>query len=458
MLEAIERPIAARVGRSARVFASLPTSAGLVLLFAAVIGMICANSPLSGAYERVMGAELRVGTAAHGIALATREWLGEGLLSFFFLLVGLEIRRELASGALEDRRAALLPAIAAAGGVVTPALLYLLINRGPTAAGWPIPTATDVAFCLAIMAVLGDRVPTALRAFVALLAVADDVLSIGTIAVYFPGAFAPVYAIAVAACVGGLVAFNRARVYATWPYVLTGIALWLSLHVLGVHAALTGVVVALCLPSRPAPSPAPLLAQAATALAALDQVDKEARREGREAHLEDEPVWEWAVRNLSATTERLLSPAERVERAIAPWSSFVILPLFALSATGVSLAIDLSSPDSQRIFAGTIVGLTIGKPLGILAATTLAVIAGLVVLPEGVTRRQLVGAACLCGVGDTLALLMADRAFAPQAAGVAKLGVLAGSIVAGVIGTAVLYRRARSTTVAGGANARATPT
>lgn len=446
MLEALERPFAARVGRSARVFASLPTSAGLVLLIAAVLAIIVANSPLAPLYERAMSASVRVGTADHGIALTTRDWLAEGLLSFFFLIVGLEIRRELASGALVDRRAALLPAIAAVGGVVTPALIYLALDHGATRAGWPIPTATDVAFVLAILAVLGERVPTGLRAFVAALAVADDVLTIGIIAICFPGSLEPVYAIAVALAIGVLVVLARARVYATWPYVLAGIALWLSLHLLGVDAALAGIVLAVCLPGRPAPAPAPLLAQAATALAALDHVDQEARREGREAKLEHEPVWEWAMRNLSATTERLLSPAERVERAIAPWSSFVILPLFAFSATGVSLAIDLSTGDARRILAGTVAGLTIGKPLGILTATALGVVAGVVALPDGVTRRQFVGAACLCGVGDMLAFVMADRAFGPSAAAVAKLGVLAGSVMAGIIGTLVLYRRARAST------------
>ena len=446
MLEALERPFAARVGRSARVFASLPTSAGLVLLVAAVVAIACANSPLASIYERAMSAEIRVGTVEHGIALTTREWLAEGLLSFFFLIVGLEIRRELASGVLASRRAALLPAIAAVGGVITPALIYTVINRGPSSAGWPIPTATDVAFSLAILAVLGERVPIGLRAFVAVLAVADDVLSIAVIAIFFPTTFAPVYFVPVAALVVALVAFNRGRVYATWPYVLAGIALWLSLHLLGVHAALAGVIVAICLPSRPAPSPAPLLAQAATALAALDHVDKEARRAGREPKLQNEPVWEWAARNLSATSERLLSPAERVERAVAPWSSFVVLPLFAFSATGIGLAIDLSSPDAQRIFGGTISGLAIGKPVGILTATALAVGAGIAVLPSGITRRQLVGAACLCGVGDTLALLMADRALAPDAAAVAKLGVLVGSIIAGLVGAAVLYRRPPAST------------
>lgn len=440
MLEALERPFAARVGRTARVFASLPTSAGLMLVIAAVVAIVCANSPLGSLYEQAMSATLQVGTSHHAIALTVRAWLAEGLLSFFFLIVGLELRRELATGALADRRAALLPVIAAVGGVVTPALIYLLINRGPTSAGWPIPTATDVAFSLALLAVFGERIPIGLRAFVATLAVADDILSIGVLAIYSPAGFEPIYGVAVVLLLAGLIALNRARVYATWPYVLVGIALWLSLHTLGVHAALTGVLLALCIPGRPSPSPAPLLAQAATALAALDHVDKEARRDGREAKLEAEPVWDWAVRNLSATADRLLSPAERIERAVAPWSAFVILPLFAFSATGISLYTDFSSPDAYRVFAGIVAGLAIGKPVGILAVTAVAVATGLVSPPDGVTRRQLVGAACLCGVGDTLALLMADRAFDPGAAAIAKLGVLAGSTLAAILGTAVLYR------------------
>jgi NhaA family Na+:H+ antiporter len=441
MLESLERPFAARVGRSARVFASLPTSAGLVLLLAALLALACANSPLAPAYERAMNAPVIMGP----VSLTTRDWLAEGLLAFFFLIVGVEIRRELTAGALANRRLALLPAIAALGGVVTPAAIYLLFNRGATAGGWPIPTATDIAFSLALLAVLGERVPAGLRVFVAALAVVDDILSVLTIAIFFPESFTPSYAIAVVACLAVVLALNRARVYATWPYVLAGIALWLALHQLGVHAALTGIVLAMCIPTRPAPMPGPLLAQAATALAALDHVDREARREGLETQLETEPVWEWAVRNLSATTERLLSPAERIERAVAPWSAFVILPLFAFSATGVSLAIDLSSPHAQHILPGVITGLVIGKPLGILAASGLAIALGLAVVPDGVSRVQFVGAACLCGVGDTLALLMADRAFAPDDAAVAKLGVLVGSIVAGAIGSAVLYRRAATT-------------
>src|SRR5262249_10268498 len=158
--------------------------------------------------------------------LSARDWLGEGLLSFFFLIVGLEIRRELTSGALANRRLVLLPAIAAPRGVIAPAPIYLLLTRGPAAAGRPVPTATPHAFCLAIPAVLGDRVPIGLRVFVAALAVVDDILSVLTLAIFFPESFAPLYAIAVVACVACVVALNRARVYSTWPYVLAGVALW----------------------------------------------------------------------------------------------------------------------------------------------------------------------------------------------------------------------------------------
>jgi NhaA family Na+:H+ antiporter len=416
-----------------------------VLLVAAVLALVCANSPLAPLYERIMSAPLGVGPVDDLLALTTREWCSEGLLAVFFLLVGLEIRRELTTGALADWRAALLPALAAVGGVVTPAMIYLAINRGPAARGWAIPTATDVAFTLGLLAVLGDRIPTGLRVFVATLAVVDDLLSVFTLAVFYPHAFAPLNALAVVAASLVLFAFNRARVYAIWPYVVASVALWVSLHALGVHAALAGVILAMCLPTRPAPAPAPLLSQAATALAELDHAEKEARREGRDdRRLENEPIWEWAARNLAAASARLASPAERIERAVAPWSAYAILPAFAFSATGVRITTDFSSPDAARIFAGVVVALVVGKPLGVLAASGLATATKLAVAPEGVTRRLFVGAACLCGVGDTMALLMADRALSPEGAAVAKLAVMAGSAIAGALGMGVLaYRRGR---------------
>jgi Na+:H+ antiporter, NhaA family len=441
MLEALERPVAARVHRSARVFASLPTSAGLVLVFAALLALLCANSPLAGVYERVMGASIGVGPTRHPLALTVREWFSEGLLAIFFLLVGLEIRREMTKGALASWRAALLPIVAACGGVIAPALVYLAFNRGAAASGWSIPTATDVAFTLALLAVLGARVPVGLRVFVAALAVVDDILSVLTLAIFYPRGFAPSYALALAGVLLVLVLLNRARVYATWPYVFVSLALWWSLHALGVHAALAGVLLALCLPTQPPPSAVPLLAQAATALAELEHAERAAAREGRDqTKLEGQPIWDWAARNLAAASARFASPAERIERAVAPWSAYLILPAFAFSAAGVAVTIDFSSHDAARIFAGIVVGLAIGKPLGVLAASGLALAFRLALPPEGVTRRQLVGAACLCGVADTMALLIADRAFAPAEASVAKLGVLAGTVLAAILGTAILLR------------------
>jgi NhaA family Na+:H+ antiporter len=447
MLEGLERPLAARMQRSARVFASLPTSAGLVLLIAALLALLCANTPLRGIYAALMNAPLGVGPLQNLLSMPIREWLSEGLLTFFFLLVGIEIRREMTVGALADRRAAILPAVAALGGVIVPALIYRAFNPGPAAQGWSVPTATDIAFTLGILAVLGTRVPMGLRVLVAALAVADDILSVLTLAIFYARDFQPIFLLAAAGAVVALIVLNRVRVYALWPYAALSVVLWLSLHTAGVDAALSGAILALCLPARPRPAVTPLLAQAASALAELEISERDARRDGQsDWRPEGEPVWDWAARNLSAASDRLLSPADRVERAIAPWSAFFILPLFAFSATGISIDLQLSSPQSWRIFAGVLLALVIGKPLGVLTTSALAIAARAAVVPEGVALRQFIGGACLCGVSDTVALLMADRALPAADAAVAKVAVLIGSALAGLLGALVLRRRARTTT------------
>jgi len=440
MLEALERPVGALVKRSARVFASLPASGGLVLILAAAAALLCANTALAPYYRLLIESSFSIGPPGGLLTLTVGAWFSEGLLAFFFLLVGLEIRREMTAGALADRRAALLPVIAAVGGCLAPAAIYLALNPGPTAPGWSVPTATDIAFALGILALLGERVPVGLRVFVAALAVVDDILSMLTLAVFYPHAFEAMWLLAGGAAVALLYALNRGRVYAGWPYAVVTVALWLSLHAAGVHAALAGVFLAAFLPTRPAPAAGPLLAQAATALAALEHVENEAKQAGDEKRrIEQEPIWDWASRNLSAASDRLLSPADRIERAVAPWSAHVILPLFAFSATGVSLAADLSSPAARTILWGVILGLVIGKPLGVSLASLLAIKARVATVPDGMTLRNFIGAACLCGIGDTVALLMADQAF-PQGleSAIAKIGVLIGSVLAAALGAAVL--------------------
>ena len=445
MLEAIERPVAARVQRSARAFASLPASGGLVLIVAAAAAIICANSVLAPYYRLLVDSSFSIGPAGHLLSLDLRHWFSEGLLAIFFLLVGLEIRRELTIGALTNHRAAALPVIAAVGGVIAPAVIYLAINSGRTFAGWAVPTATDVAFTLGTMALLGDRVPIELRVFVAVLAVVDDVLSVVTLAIFFSHGLDAQWLLASAIAIVILFALNRWRVYAAWPYGVTAIALWLFLHAAGVHATLAGIVLAVFLPTRAAPAVVPLLGQAATALAELEQTERDATAEGADsARIEGQPIWEWAGRNLSAASERLLSPADRIERAIAPWSAYVILPLFAFSATGISLGVDIASPDARRVLLGVALGLAFGKPLGISLASLLAIKTRVALAPEGVPARTFLGAACLCGIGDTVALLMADQAFPTgEEAAAAKMGVLIGSTMAAVIGTGVLVTTSR---------------
>jgi NhaA family Na+:H+ antiporter len=446
MLEALERPVAAQINRGARAFANLPASGGIVLILAAALALICANTPLAPYYRQFVSMPIGIGTQGNLFSLTVANWFSEGLLAIFFLLVGLEIRREMTSGALTDPRAAILPVLAAIGGVLAPAAIYLLLNMGPTAAGWSVPTATDIAFVLGILALLGSRVPTSLRIFIAALAVVDDVLSVLTLAIFYPRGFHVDWLIASAVAVAGLYVLNRARVYASWPYLAVTCVLWFALHSAGVHGALAGIFLAAFLPTRPAPKPSFLLAQAATALSALDQAEAEAEMSGNEEtrRIELEPVWDWALRNLSAASDRLMSPAERVERAVAPWSTYLILPLFSFSATGIALSFDFSTPGALRVFWGAMLGLVIGKPLGIVTASYAATSLGVARGPEDVSFRNFVGAACLCGIGDTVALLMADQAFphGPDAAA-AKIAVLTGSILAALLGAAIIGIRSR---------------
>jgi NhaA family Na+:H+ antiporter len=311
----------------------------------------------------------------------------------------------------------------------------LAFNHGATVPGWSVPTATDIAFVLGIMALFGDRVPPQLRVFIAAFAVMDDIISVLTLAIFYPHNFEAVWLLGAAAGILAMYGLNRSHVYASWPYLFAAVAVWFCLHAAGVHGALAGVVLAGFLPTRPEPDAAPLLAQAANALAALEiaQADKDANEQDKDT------VLDWAGRNLSAASERLLSPADRIERAVAPWSTYLALPLFAFSAAGVSFNADLSTPGAWSIIIGVILGLVIGKPLGIGLLSFAAVKIDIARVPKGIGIRTFIGAICLCGIGDTVALLMADQAF-PQGddAAIAKIAVLIGSALAAALGAAII--------------------
>jgi len=437
LLDVLERPLGERIQRSARAFASLPAAGGLVLIFASLVALGFTNSPLASAYSDFIHTSFGIGQPGSFLSLTVGEWCSEGLLAFFFLLVGLEIRREMTAGILKDRKAAILPVAAAMGASIVPALIYLAINHGGAVKGWSVPTATDIAFALGVLALLGDRVPVSIRVFVAAFAVVDDIISVLVLAIFYPHNFEATWLFVAIAAIAMLYVLNRSRVYAIWPYVGLAIVVWFFLHSAGVHGALAGIALAAFLPTRPKPAAGPLLAQAATALAALEHAEREGVTEN------SNPVLEWASRNLSAASERLLSPANRIEQAVAPWSSYFVLPLFAFSATGVSLNVDLSSPGSAPILIGVIVGLVIGKPLGVCVVAWFATATRIARMPEGAGLRVFIGAACLCGIGDTVSLLMADQAFLgnnPQAA-IAKIGVLIASVLAAAIGATIIMLR-----------------
>lgn len=433
MLDVLERPVGERIQRSARSFASLPAAGGLVLIVASALALAFTNSPWASAYIAFVHASFGIGPPGSLLSLTVGEWFSEGLLAFFFLLVGLEIRREMSAGALTDRKAARLPVTASVVASIVPALIYLAVNGGGAVSGWSVPTATDIAFALGVLALLGDRVPPSIRVFVAAFAVVDDIISVLILAIFYPHNFEAAWLLAAVMAIAMMFALNRWRVYAVWPYAVIAVAVWFFLHSSGVHGALAGIALAAFLPTRPTPAAGPLLAQAATALAALEHAQRDGEEDGN-------PVLEWASRNLSAASERLLSPADRIERAVAPWSSYFVLPLFAFSATGVSFAVDLTSPGAARILVGVILGLVIGKPLGICAAAWLSTATRIARMPDSERLRTFLGAACLCGIGDTVSLLLADQAFPGNTAeaAIAKIGVLLGSLLSAAVGATII--------------------
>jgi NhaA family Na+:H+ antiporter len=438
MLEAIERPVGAQVKRTARAFANLPASAGLALLAAAGVALVLANSPLAAAYQGLVNTQLGIGPTPGALSLSVANWCAEGLLAIFFLILGLEIRREARAGSFADRRAIVAPLVAAAAGVLAPALFYLALNRGPTAAGWSAPADTGLAFTLGVLALFGTRISAGLKLFVAAYGVADDVLSMIILGGAYPHGVHPEWLAAVAGAVAAMALFNRWRVYAAWPYLAATLTLWLALHLAGLSGAISGIALAAFLPPRPAPTVGPLLAQAATALAELEHAEQGLKRAGDTRRLDQDPVWDWASRNLNAAAERLLSPAERTERALEPWSTYVVLPLFAFTATGVPLAADLAVPQAWPVFAGAALGLAIVKPLAVVLAVWAAAKARMAIFPD-TSRLAFLGAAFLLGIGDPLSFLMVEQAFpnGPYAA-IAKIGILAGSALALALGGMIL--------------------
>ncbi|MFN7978386.1 MAG: Na+/H+ antiporter NhaA [Vicinamibacterales bacterium] len=413
-------------------FARTEAAGGLVLLAAALVALAAANSPLASAYQAVWTTVLVAGPESHPLALTARGWVNDALMALFFLLVGLEIKRELLVGELATARQAALPIAAALGGVVAPAVIFLLLAPEGTARGWAIPTATDIAFALAVLAIAAPSAPAGLKVFLAALAIVDDMSAVVVIALGYTPVVHLGALLTAAALVVLLIGLNRAGVRALWLYLALGAALWLAVHESGVHATIAGVVLALTIPTSTRID-ARDFAGEARAL-----VDTFAAAETGDGLVLTSPGQQQALHALDAAASAVAAPLLRLEHALHGVAAFVVMPVFAFANAGVPLA--TASGDGGLTLA-VAAGLVVGKPLGITAAAWLACRAGLATLPAGVTWAMLHGVAWIAGIGFTMALFIAGLAFgsgAPYAA--AQAGILGGSGVAAVMGAGLVRR------------------
>jgi NhaA family Na+:H+ antiporter len=419
-----------RVQAAALDFVRWAPSTGFLLLLMTLLALAAVNSPLGPRFAAFW--EMPVGLAAGdgGFSLPLREWINDGLLSVFFLVVGLEIKREFTVGRLATRRLAALPVAAALGGMLLPASIYLAIAPPALAAGWAIPTTTDTAFAIALIALLGSRVPVELRIFLTAAVIVDDLVAIAIVALFYSQDLNPFYGLASAAVCVLLAVLNRGGVYRALPYGLLGIVLWACLHGAGLHATLAGVILAIVTPTRPPPNLKALMAQAQTVF------DHELRHAAERLvrHGPSEP----SLRALDAIHDRIESPAAKLLRSVEPWSSYLVLPVFALANAGLVLGGELFKGHENLILA-IVLGLVLGKPAGMLLFAAAAVRLKLAVKPEAYSWRQMLGAGALAGIGFTMSLYIAAKAFDDAADfAAAKLAVFLASLVAGVIGTALL--------------------
>ncbi|MFW6033686.1 MAG: Na+/H+ antiporter NhaA [bacterium] len=420
---ASERPLARFVGRPVASFLRVEAAGGIVLLAATLIALVWANSGLSDAYEQLWSTEITFTFGPLDLSDDLRHWVNDALMALFFFVVGLEIKYELVCGELNDRRQAAVPIAAAIGGMALPAALYTAFNAGGDgSAGWGIPMATDIAFALGVLAVLGrHRIPSSARVFLLTLAIVDDIGAITVIAVFYTADVSlPWLGIAVLA-VGATLWLRRVRVWSLSVYVVIGALVWLATYQSGVHATIAGVAMGLLAPARP-------LLDQGQARAYLrenspDELDAEDVRRSRFLLGESIPV------------------AERLEHALHPWSAYVVLPIFALANAGIDLGGGvLADALTAPVTAGVVIGLVVGKVVGITAAAWFAVRLGLGRLPNGLDWFVVSGLAMVAGIGFTVSLFITGLAFpeGSQLAADAKVGVLAGSVLAAAAGAATL--------------------
>jgi Na+:H+ antiporter, NhaA family len=408
---------------------------GALLVACACAALVVANSKWADAYHRLLSVTITIGPGDHALALTVHQWINDALMAVFFLLVGLEIKREALAGELASPRHAALPIAGAIGGMVVPAFIYVLTNGGGMASrGWAIPMATDIAFALGVLALVAPRAPSGLKTFLAASAIVDDMGAVLVIALFYTRAIAWGALAMAGLTLLLLIALNVLRVRRLTPFLVLGVGLWFFVHESGVHATIAGVLLALTIPTRTRINAAQFSAEAR---GLLDHFD---RTETGTALVLTSKNQQEAITGLERATEGVITPLLRLEHAIHGFSAFVVMPLFAFSNAGVGLHGSLGG----GVPVAVILGLAIGKPLGITGAALAAVRLRLAVLPDGVTWTALHGCAWLAGIGFTMSLFIATLAFdGTTLLDAAKFGILTGSLLASIVGAVVVRRGTR---------------
>ena len=417
-------------------------SSGIVLFVAAVVALIWANSPWYHVYDELLKTPITIGFDHWAIDETLHHWVDDGLMAVFFFVVGLEIKRAVIVGELSSVRRAALPIFAALGGMIVPALIYVAFNaEGEASRGWGVPMATDIAFSLGVLSLLRTRAPLPLKVFLAAFAIIDDIGAVIVIAVFYTGDIAWGNLGIGAIFLAVLVVVGRLGIRHPLVYAVLGAAVWLAFLYSGVHATVAGVLVAATIPIRVRVDPAGFLARGRDLLLVFE-------RSGEYGHEDETSSEQRAIlKELEDTAQEMQSPLQRFENALHPWVAFVIMPLFALSNAGVKIEGDFFAALTHPVTIGIVLGLVIGKQVGVTLFSWAAVRFGFAALPYGVTWLQFYGVALLGGIGFTMSLFITNLAFTTQALSTeAKIGILLGSAISGVIGYLVLLRAGRDLT------------
>ena len=412
-------------------FIHAQTTTGLVLMFMTVVALVLANSPLADGYAHFFHTKIDLTVGSWALSHSIHHWINDGLMAIFFFIIGLEIKREILVGELSNIKVAILPILAAIGGMVIPALLYVGINAGGEGAGgWGIPMATDIAFAISALVLLGRRVPTTLVTFLVALAIVDDLGAVLVIAIFYTD---QIHMLPLALAGGSflvMIVLNRVGIHMILPYFVVGLFMWFFMLESGVHATIAGVIAAMAIPSIPKKHPGSFLKDTHELLNEYDAYNKES---GDEINEKQKAI----LQNIKDKIDAVGTPAARLEHDLHLLVALVIIPIFALANAGIS--IDFSSIGTtimQPISIGIIVGLILGKVLGIFGVSWLAIKLKVAKLPEGSSMSQIFGVAFLGGIGFTMSIFVADLAFinSPELIFQAKIGILAASLFAGLFG------------------------